>query len=767
MKVIISIVVFYCFSFTLTAQSVTGIVLDQSTGEALSGVSVFNKEIQKGTTTDAFGRFTFETVESVSEVSFSYIGYEKLTMSGSEIAENSTIYLKQSAVSLQPVVVTANREMQSRTAAPVAISSLSKSALNETKPKLLYEAINKISGVHMVNLGNEEHSMSIRQPFTTRAVYSYLEDGIPLRPTGLFNHNALIEVNMDGISRLEVVKGPASSLYGGNAIGGTINVITQTPSFFPTAEFGLQRDNFGYSRAELTTGNTFGDFGIFVGGYVARQRDGWRDHSDFDKNSVTVRGDYFISDQTKLTTTFSSNYLKSDMTGALDSSNFYGQKYSSLHTFTYREVNSQRAKLLLSHHWNGNHNTTAAFFVRNNSIGQLPSYRMSDDKNNKTKAKTEINEQSFKSLGFSGQHTAKISWLDSKLTSGIYLDNSPSAYYAKFVPVVRDAVTGQYISYTISDSMLAKYDADIVNFAVYGQYEISLLSDLKVVAGLRYDRLDYTYDNHLPVTAASGAPDETNYFDGFSPKIGATYQLSLTNGFYGNYSRGFLPPEISELYRNVKVPYLKSSSFNNYEIGGWAAFFDEKLFVDASLYVLDGENEIISVLLEDGSSNNQNSGATRHTGLEFTLSYAPFSELMVRFGGSYSDHTFISHQVIETIAGKKVNVSYDGKTMPAAPKLVTNSEITYKPSELKDLRVSLEIQQVGEYFLDVQNSRKYDGYVIYNLRTGYALMGFSVFANVQNLTNVLYSHNSSYAGGRYQFTPGAARTFTMGISYGI
>ena len=69
----------------------------------------------------------------------------------------------------------------------------------------------------MVDYGNEQHAMSIRQPMTTNAVYQYPEDGIPIRPVGIFNHNALHEVNLTGAGEVEVMKGPSSSLYGSNA----------------------------------------------------------------------------------------------------------------------------------------------------------------------------------------------------------------------------------------------------------------------------------------------------------------------------------------------------------------------------------------------------------------------------------------------------------------------------------------------------------------------------------------------------------------------
>ncbi len=81
---------------------------------------------------------------------------------------------------LQEVFVTANRSASLRKETPVAVSKLTAKTIDETKAVAAYEIINKTPGVLMVNLGNEQHSMSIRQPMTTNAYYLYLEDGLPI-----------------------------------------------------------------------------------------------------------------------------------------------------------------------------------------------------------------------------------------------------------------------------------------------------------------------------------------------------------------------------------------------------------------------------------------------------------------------------------------------------------------------------------------------------------------------------------------------------------
>src|SRR5690606_16002586 len=123
-------------------------------------------------------------------------------------------------------------------------------------------------------------------------LFLYLEDGVPIRPTGVFNHNALLEMNMAALSRIEVIRGPASSLYGSEAIGGAINFISLRPAAVPTGRISIQGNTAGYSRADFNVSGTFGKLGLGAYGYYARRENGLREHSDFDKLALTFKANY-------------------------------------------------------------------------------------------------------------------------------------------------------------------------------------------------------------------------------------------------------------------------------------------------------------------------------------------------------------------------------------------------------------------------------------------------------------------------------------------
>lgn len=737
----------------LYAQGVlSGEVVDAHTGEPLPGVHVVAQGNGQGTITGPQGDFTL-TVPIQAPVTFSYMGYLIQTVLPKD--EKLTVFLEQSQTELNQVMVSASREGQLRTDVPMAIEKLSPKLLEETKPASLEQVVNKVSGVFMVNLGNEQHSMSIRQPLSYKSLFLYLEDGFPVRPTGVFNHNALIEMNMAAVKGIEVIKGPASSIYGSEAIGGSINFITQSPSVVQTVTTSLQGDNLGYKRMDFGAGNTFGKLGLRLDGYFANRRDGYREHSDFNKLALTFRGDYKLGDRDKLVTSATLIDYLTDMTGNIDSTGFYSQKYPSRHTFTSRRVKAFRARSTLEHFWRDVGKTAFTLFFRNNTIIQNPFYRVKDDPENPLKATGEINDNSFQGYGTIVQHFQELGFWDARLIGGLSLDYSPNTFNAEYIEITRND-RGIYSGFSRTDSILTDYRVGLLNTAAYTQLDINPLERLRLVLAVRYDRFGYHYDNFLTSNAFSGAPDSKDVFQNLSPKVGFTYDFGKERGIYGNYSIGFVPPQISDLYRGVKVPVLEPSVYRNYELGGWFAF-GQKGYIDLSFYQMEGTNEVINVLLDDGTRENRNAGETLHQGVEYGIRFNPIKNISLRIGGTNARHAYVAY--IER------GESYNGNSMEAAPDWIANAEVFYYPGFLKGARIGLEWQHVGPYYMDAANTEKYEGFDVLNLRAGYQFQGFNAWFNLLNLTDVLYATNVVKSRYGKDYAPGDPRTFSVGIGY--
>jgi iron complex outermembrane recepter protein len=762
-----TLLLFMCAIASQAQTRIKGRIIDGTTKEPIYGASVHCSDAgcTCGCTSNALGEFVIECKADCKTVSVSYIGYTPETLPLASVSE--IISLTPAASVMNEVVISANRgETVKRSQAPIAISQINTKAIQDTKATTVDQLLNKVSGVNMVNLGNEQHQMSIRQPMTTKSLFLYLEDGIPVRTTGLYNHNALLEMNMAAVKNIEVIKGPSSSLYGSEAIGGVVNFITIAPTTVPVFKLSAQGNNIGYKRTDLQTSWSKKKWGFALGGYYADKRNSFMEYSDFHKATLTGRIDYRFSDKTVLSNSATWLNYNSDMPSGVDSTMFATHKFVNPQTFTYRKVDALRYRSTLTQSWNNHSKTTASLIYRDNTIGQNPNYRIKDDYRKvngnwigqKDLAHGEINNSSFNSYALIGQHKQNLSWKKASIIGGLSIDLSPSTYNADYIRIKKDTVTNKYVSYQKTDSILTNYATKINNYAAFGNFEFSPSEKLRVVASLRYDVFNYSFDNHLKPSAFSGSADTVNRFSKFSPKLGFTYNLSNKTGLYANYSQGFVPPQVTEMYTGVKVPDIRPSVFYNYEVGGWMEIVKTKLSVDASAYRLNGTNEIISVKLDDGSTENRNAGKTSHKGIEFGVNAAPLSGVTIRFSGAYSKHEFVSFV-------EKGN-NYTGNEMNNAPHWIHNAEIWYKPSFAKGLRIGAEWQKVGSYYMDPKNTVKYQGYNVVNLRAGYQYKGFEVWLNVINVSDNYYSYISTKSTS-YSYQLAESRNFNIGVSYDL
>jgi iron complex outermembrane receptor protein len=195
------------------------------------------------------------------------------------------------ASALPAVTVTGTREknLLSETAASVGV--ISEDAIRFTAPMHPQQLLGQIPGVAVAVTNGEGHTTAIRQPFTTSPVYLYLEDGIPIRATGFFNHNALYEVNIPIAGSVEVVRGPGTALYGSDAIGGIVNVLTKAPSSTPELCLSGELGSFGWRRLLADgSGGVSADGSVRAAGNLTHT-DGWRDATAYDRQGLNLRWD--------------------------------------------------------------------------------------------------------------------------------------------------------------------------------------------------------------------------------------------------------------------------------------------------------------------------------------------------------------------------------------------------------------------------------------------------------------------------------------------
>lgn len=665
---------------------------------------------------------------------------------------------------LDEVVVTASRTATGLGETPAPVTRLGDDTLEAAKPRLISDVLDRIPGVHMVDLGNEQHSMSIRQPITTNAVYQYLEDNVPLRPIGVFNHNALNEINLAGAADIEVMRGPSSSLYGSNAVGGAVNFLTRAPSATPEAWAGLRGSDQGYRRVDAGASGTRGDVGARISFYRSEVNDGWREYNDGHKNSLSARVDYAVSDSSVLQNTVSYTDMYTDMSGSLGEADYQKNPEKSYQHFTNRTDTAVRVVSTLETEWDTTRKSQLTLFYRDNSHGQVPSYTLGSCNPGVTTCTTNgtQNDNSYTSVGTVAQWQQGLPVAEGRLVAGIGWDHTRNNYNEDNLVVVRGSDL-RYLSYTVGTKRRL-YAADIDNPSAYLQADIKPWSRTTVTGGVRYDVVRYDFNNLLTPSASTGAPDETRDFAHVSPRLGVVQKLTDRSETFVNLSEGFVPPEVSQLYSSLNIPNLREATYRNVDLGYRQRWSHGR--IEATAYRLEGRDEITSytISISPRLTENRNIGSSRHQGLELGGNWEALERVNVYASATYAQHRYDTYRPSAT-------ENYDGKDMPGAPRHIGTGGMDWKV--LDSFTLTPEVQYIGAYWMNDRNSVRYPGHTLLNLKARWGHGGLDVYGQVLNAANEHYANSasSSYKSGVFSpntqnsYTPGDPRTLLLGFNY--
>lgn len=684
-----------------------------------------------------------------------------------------------SASTLDEVVVTGSREGTEIRNTPATIHKVTEKELARDKPVFFGDVVNRVPGVYVNNLGAEQHMASFRQPINTQGVYLYLEDGVPVRPIGLFNHNQVYELNLTGISDIEIIKGPASSLYGSYAAGGLMNFLTKAPSPGFEAMLGGQLNNRGYKRLDFGLSGTSesGQHAYRLSGYGFDQRNGWAKHSDASKNAFTFRHDFDLGSRQTLKTVLTHTDLYSQMGGSITQTQWNnGQIGESPNTFTYRDVLATRLATTYESEWIDGGLTSVTGIYRSNTTNQVPSFYLVTDTrafipnactNDATGAPSLVGtngltssnsagvkcgrtlDVAFETFGFDVRHRHQLGKEGSRVIVGAAFDKGSMTgredrYTYSYI------AGGPYTSKSSNIDTLRNYSTDFYNYGVYGQADIALKSDLLAVFGTRYDVVKYDYTR----IGSYGVPSSSSTYTGFSPKVGMVYSPDKETNYYANLSTGFAPPEISTKYGGSTQGLTEKTTTLLKEVGLRKKLEDLPLFVDLSVYQLEMKNAVYS------SSMSQTFNAdSDHKGVELGLRSDISKQISIGFSAAFTDQKYTSAPRNNTA----VNTSYLGKDVRYAPKQVANLFASYRPAA--DTQIVLESQYIGAYWMDEENTREYGGHMLWHARVTKVVGDLEYWLAFRNIGDHRHSEFSNYSFFANYYSPGAPRTILAGIRY--
>jgi iron complex outermembrane receptor protein len=737
--------------------SVEGVVVSTDGGRPIADAAVGIFGLGRHVTTDSAGRFLLGGVRFGSQrVEVRAIGYQPtahaVTVVPGEIARLE-LRLKPAVVNLPEVVVSSSREAQLASTTPVSVGVIRGEEIRETRGHHPAEIVNRTPGVYVSNFGGEGHATAIRQPITTKALYAYLEDGVPIRSTGFFNHNALYEINIPQAGRLEVIKGPGTAVYGSDAVGGVINAFTRDPSPHPEAELFLEGGSSTYVRGLGTASTTVGRSGFRADVNVTRA-DGWREGTPYDRQSGTVRWDYTLSERSRLKTVASISHIDQPGDGGSD---LTPEDYNIFPSRTYSPIAFRRvmaARLSTELQVRGETSSFGAtLYSRYNELDLLPSWQLSFD--------PQVWESRHRSVGVLTRYRRLVAPLRTNLSTGVDLEYSPGSRLETQITPQR---AGQV--FTTFTTGVVQYDYDVAFWQAspYAQADISLPGQVQLSVGARYDRIGYDYDNLLSVvdTGSHRRPASTGVtFDRVSPKLGATWELAPSANLFASYREAFRAPSESQLFRQGRAEStvdLKPVRARSWEAGFRTALAGIVTF-EATGYRMRLNDDILSYLDPAGLRLTQNAGATSHHGVEVGLGVGLARGLRVDAAVSYAKHTYVEWQPDTT--------DYSGNEMELAPRFLGNGRVSYRPPFMPSGLVALEWVKLGSYWMDPDNTHKYDGHDLFNVFATVPVMDhLELSGRVTNLADKRFAETSSFNQQQGErFRPGAPRQFFLGAQY--
>jgi outer membrane receptor protein involved in Fe transport len=667
-------------------------------------------------------------------------------------------------VALGDITVTGTREAEPRAESTATVDTVSTKDIETTRPAHPSEIMDQVPGVHVSVTGGEGHQTSIRQPITTNAVYLYLEDGIPTRSTGFFNHNALYEVNIPQAAGIEVTKGPGTSLYGSDAIGGIVNVTTKAPPEEFEVSANVEVGSYGWRRLLLSGGDSAESDGVRADLNLTHT-DGWRDATGYDRRSGTVRWDHFLDGGASLKTVITASDIDQETAGSsrLSATDYENDPTRNATPISYRKVGAVRVSAAYEKE-SGNSLLSITPYMRQNTMNYMANWSLGYDP---TVLETDSN-----SLGLLAKYRMDFSPMRTRVIIGADIDNTPGSRYENSIEAVR--VAGIYTSYTV-DEKIYDYDVTYQGFSPYLHLETSPTDKLRLSAGLRYDMMSYDYDNRmadgaLDVTVTQLADRVITYnhpadskvdFSHLSPKLGATYMFSpAINGFV-SYRHAFRAPSEGQLFRpgtSVASLDLEPVKVDSYEIG-LRGKGGEGLSYELSVYQMSKTDDLVSY--QDpvtGDRTTVNAGETLHKGIEIGVNAAFSQQWKLAFSYAVNKHTYEDWVVNGT--------DYSGKEMASAPSNVANTRLTYHPAMLNGGEIGAEWVHLGNYWMDDENTQSYAGHDLYNLRVNYPVLEkLELYARVMNLSDVRYATTAAVSRGNAEYAPGMPRTFYAGINY--
>ncbi|MFN6245025.1 MAG: TonB-dependent receptor, partial [Chitinophagaceae bacterium] len=633
------------------------------------------------------------------------------------ITISSFIYLPIFA-QLDTIIVTAQKRTELLQKVPIAVSSFNSNQVSAYRIWNTKDISGIIPNVYSADPGDGRDVTAIRGIATTSydpstAVYI---DGI-----NQFNLDSYIP-NLFDLERIEILRGPQGSLYGRNAMGGVINIITKQPTNYSSGSAELSVGNYGQKRMNLNIKTPVIKDKLFAGvSGLYDARDGYyqNQHNQlpYDRQKG-ISGNYYLKYiiNKQWSINFNTKHRDQENKGAFPLvigveeafKNPFILNQNATTTMIDKTINSSLSIL-----YNGNtyqFSAQTAYqknyrYYTNPIDGDFSPLNAISVVNNYGKDWNQISAwtQDFKLNSVNNQ---TLKW-----TIGAYLfsQNAPTKQGTYFG-------TDAYLL-GIKNSNFTLINATQIQrkgIAVYGQATYAISSKLNATAGIRRDfeaiqqsvAGSLLMDENKAIYETQPLISRKTNFGALSPKLGLDYQFSSTQMAFINYSKGFRPGGLSPLSSDPSQPPLiryKPEYSNNIELGLKNTLFQNHVRLNLTLFYTQlVDAQVPTLVLPDAITIIQNRGKLNSKGIELEFTAKANTHLSIDYNAGFTHARF---ETLEVAQNGTSNI-YNGNKQIFTPDVVSNLALQYDQKLKNHLTafVRTEWKYIGTTYFDLANS---------------------------------------------------------------
>jgi len=591
------------------------------------------------------------------------------------------------ANAVDQVVVTAGRASDKLSETPVSTTVITAETLRQRQAVVVSDLLSRTPGVTVTRNGGVGGSTQVRIRGAETDQTAVLIDGVKLNDPsstgGGYNFATLLAGDVD---RIEVLRGPQSTLWGSQAIGGVVSMITKTPdgplSGDATVEGGSRAT--AYARVGVGAGGDWGGWRLAAGSYTTAgvsnfdEAMGGKEKDGYHNTAVSGRLDLKVAEWATLDARLSYAAGRNEFDG------FPAPAFAFADTAEYGKT-----KELVSYLGTRLSSFDGALESR---IGYA--YTQTDrDNYNPDQA---VTTKTFDARGSDSSLEYQGTWTINPVWRAVFGAETERTWF-------RTAAPSDFDPNPAADRHATGMDS------VYGQLQAKLVAGLTLTGGVRYDDHD-TFGS--ATTFQAGAT--------WTPNGGATI-------FRANYGEGFKAPSLYQLYSDYGNTDLKPEEAKSWDIGVEHSVLDGRLRGSITYFDRDTTNQI------DFLSNNTppnfggyaNTAKTRADGVEVEGSFEVNSLLTLT--GNYTNMDAVN---------KSAGANYGKDLVRRAGETASADAELSLPNGLTG---GVTMQYVGHSFDNAANTRRLKSYVLTDVRVSYPINDtFELYGRIENLFDQQY-----------------------------